>query len=443
MLPILRRTSATPGGSAMRIRSRPIVCVVLFSFLLDLSVCAQSPTSEPTSSAVVPENGFLSPGKYTNAFFGFSLPIPKDAALREQTLSLQRGGAQDHFLLGIHSPHVGLTSFTITAREVPGESEKEARKNPSEATLSKPRETKIGSKTFWKSESLHKAGDRGMQTLVFSTTVDDYVLQFEIVSFNPKITAEIEQDIEQLTFFDPSTARAIAGADSKPYAPGASRFTASRIAQLTAGSISENVYRNDELGFRYQFPPGWVVMSRTAQQSGPQPGRQFVTGNSPTAQQEHEAASQCTRDLLFVTRHLEEDSRLGQFNSKILLAVVDPNCAPGSRFPRTVDDREAIQQIARLVVQYFRTSVMSPAAPARVRAFNSAGRTTIEISQAFAVPAPGQPDPVAVFYSTLVTEIDDCWVIWIFSAGDKKELEELRNTKIFFDAPVISPAGSE
>jgi hypothetical protein len=438
MFSILRRASAT-SGMAIRISVRPAALPILFSFLFGLSVCAQSLRPDRSSFSVVPENGLLSAGKYTNAFFGFSLPLPKDVDLREQTLSLKRG-TRDHFLLGFHSPGEGLTTFTITAREAPGTSEKEARKDAAGPNSSKPKEIKIGGRTFWRSESPKKIG---MQTLVFSTAMDDYAVQFEVISFNPEITMELERYIEQLTFFDPSKAQVMAGADSKPYTPGASQFPASRIVQLSAGSISGNVYRNQELGFRYEFPEDWVVMSRTTQESGAQPGRELIWGNSLTAQQEHEAVSQCTRDLLFVTHHLEEESKIGQFNSKVLLTVADPTCALGSRFPKTVDDREAIQQIARQVVQYFRTSVMSPTEPARVRAFSNAGRTTIEISQSFAVATAGQPGPTTVFFSTLVMQVDDYWVIWIFSTGDKKELEELRNTKIFFDAPVVPPTGSK
>jgi hypothetical protein len=437
MFPLSRRTSAAPGGLRTRVQPQPVVFVVLFSSLLASSLSAQSPAPESRSSGVVPENGFLSPEKYTNAFFGFSLPLPKGAGLREQTLSLNRG-TRDHFLLGYHSPNEGLTTFTITAREAPGGSEKEARKDAAGPNSSKPKEAKIGGRTFWRSESPKKLG---AQTLVFSTALDDYALRFEIISFNPDITVELERSIEQLTFFDPSRAKVMAGADGKPYTTGVSEFPTNRIAQLAAGSISGNVYHNEDLGFRYEFPRDWVVMSKTAQINGAPTGHQFIWGNSPTVQQEHEAASQCSRDLLFVTRHLEEDSKVEQFNSKVLLTVTDPNCAQGSRFPKTVDDREAIQQIARQVVQYFRTSAMSPAEPARVRAFNNAGRTTIEISQSFAVTTPGHPDPTAVLFSTLVMQIDGYWVIWIFSAGDKQELEELRNTKIFFDVSLASPVG--
>ena len=418
---------------------QPVVFVALFCFFLDIHLCALSPAPSLKSSNIAPETGYLSPSKYTNAFFGFSIPLPQNAGLREKTLSLNRGKL-DHLLIGFHSPSKDLISFTITAREVPGGSEKEAGKSAAGPNSSKPKETEIGGKTFWRSESLTKIGARNMQTLVFSTATGTYTLQLEIVSFNPEIAMEIERNIERLIFFDPSQAKSMAGADSKPYTPGASRFPATRIAQLSAGSISGNLYRNEELGFRYEFPQGWVLMSKAQEESAAETGHQFLWGNSPIAQEEHEIASQCTRNLLFVTRHLE-DSKAGRFNSRVLLMVVDAKCAPESSFPKTVDDREAIQRIAKQIVQYFRIGTKPSTEPARVRAFNNAGRIMIEVSQSFTESEPGQSEPATILSSTLLMQAGDFWVMWMFAAGDKKELEELRNTKIFFDAPLASPVG--
>jgi hypothetical protein len=399
-------------------------------FFPDLHVLGQSPSPSVSLPDLAPEIGLLSPSKYTNAFFGFSISLPQNADLREKTLSLNRG-TQDHLLIGFHSPSKDLISFTITAREVSGESESEARKSAAGPNSSTPKETKIGGRTFWRS----KTGGRKMQTLIFATAMDKYVLQFEVTSFNPEITTEIERNIEQLTFFDPSRAKVMAGTDSKPYTPGASQFPASGIARLSAGSVSGNVYRNQELGFRYEFPQGWVLMSKATEEGVPEAGQQFVWGNSTTAQQEHEAADQCARNLLLVTRHLE-GSENGRFNSRALLIVADPKCAPGSSFPKAVDDREALQQIARQIVQSFRIAPKSTPGPARVRAFNNAGRIMVEVSQSFTVDAPGQSDPATILSSTSLVQAGDYWVIWMFAAGDKGELEELRNSKIFFDDPV-------
>jgi hypothetical protein len=53
------------------------ISVVLAAFAFFLRVCCAQETS-----VAVPEAGFISPDKYTNAFFGFSLPLPQDSAFR-------------------------------------------------------------------------------------------------------------------------------------------------------------------------------------------------------------------------------------------------------------------------------------------------------------------------------------------------------------------------
>lgn len=429
---ILCRFPGVSGRAHLRVNLnfRSMIVLSLLCLCLQLRLYGQSPSPPLPLSDVGPETGFLSPSKYTNAFFGFSIFLPQDAGLREQTLSLNRG-TRDHLLIGFHSPSKNLVSFKITARELGDRSGKEARNSAAGPDSSKPRETEIAGRTFWKSASPKTVTDHNMQTLIFSTAINGYVLQFEVVSFNPEITAEIERDIEKVRFFDPSAARAMAGPDSQPYIPGASQFSANRIAQLSAGSISGNVYRNEQLGFRYEFPQGWVLMSKTTQTRGPEGGHEFIWGNSPSVQKEHEEASQCSRDLLFVTRYLE-DPTPGKFNARVLLVVGDPKCAPGSRFPKSVDDREAIQQIARQFTQYFKAVGMPWTEPARVRAFNNGDRLIIEILQS---SAQGQSGPASIFSSLLLMEAGDYWVMWMFEAGDKQELEELRNTRIFFDAP--------
>ncbi|HET9305693.1 MAG TPA: hypothetical protein VFO46_06655 [Candidatus Sulfotelmatobacter sp.] len=415
------------------------VAVFLLVFLsqVDLLLSSQSSSSVTAPSKIVPESGFLSPGKYTNAYFGFSLPIPQEINLRERTLSLNRS-ARNHFLLGFHSPNAGLVSFSITATEAPGVSEKESKKVTAGPNSSKSTETKIGGKTFWRSESSTKTGDRTMQRVVFSTSLDNYVLQFEFVSFSSDTTREIERHIGQLAFFDPSQAKFIAGADSKPYMPGAANFPVSCIAQLSFGSISGNLYRNEDLRFEYQFPEGWVLMSKAVNGRSGEDG-QFMWGNSPVAQEEHEGIGQCTRTLLFVRRYPEAPST-GEFNPMVLLLAADPKCFSGSGFPKAIDDRPAIQELARQIVHFFRTTTTTPQGPTTARAIRNAGRIMMEVSQSFILNAPGQTAPVTLLTSILIMQAGDNWVMWVFASGGKADMEELLSTKIFFDDPVALPA---
>jgi hypothetical protein len=116
----------------------------------------------------------------------------------------------------------------------------------------------------------------------------------------------------------------------------------------------------------------------------------------------------------------------------VVLIAADPKCISASGFPKSVEDRDSVQRIARDIVAYFKTTNSRPTSASRVRAFNNANRTMIDVSQSFTL-ASQAPTPVSIFSSMLIMETGDYWVIWIFAAGDKSELEGLKTTKIFFD----------
>ena len=55
-----------------------VVFVVLFCFFIDLHVFGQFPSPSLSSPELAPETGLLSPSRYTNAFFGFSISLPQE-----------------------------------------------------------------------------------------------------------------------------------------------------------------------------------------------------------------------------------------------------------------------------------------------------------------------------------------------------------------------------
>ena len=55
-------------------------------------------TAASASEELAPDSAYISPTKYTNAFFGFSMELPKE--LRWGTLSVNNGRQTDYFLCG-------------------------------------------------------------------------------------------------------------------------------------------------------------------------------------------------------------------------------------------------------------------------------------------------------------------------------------------------------
>lgn len=410
---------------------RLISALIAVSLLCAGPLSGQSTISESTSGRVSPESGFLSPAKYTNAFFGFSVALPQESVLNEQTLSLSRG-AHEHLLLSFHSTNGRLVSFTITANEISGATDKDARKIAESMDRSKPRRLLIGGKLFWTSGTVQTRHRTEMGTVVYTTTLGDYVLEFKIFALDAETSSELKQKVEQIAFFDPATSRTEAGADSRPYTPGFSPFVISLIARLSPGTVTGNMYSNDQLKFRYQYPSEWTLMSKAPGNEFFGSGATFFAGNSVAVQAEHEAANQCAKRLLFVRRFLENPPS-GQFNPVVVLLAADPKCVSRFGFPKSATDGESIQQVARDVLAYFKPEDAKLLGPSRVRAFSNAQHIMIDISQSFSLSVPAAIAPPNIRTSMLVMQSGEYWVIWEFAASDNAELEELRNTKVFLD----------
>jgi hypothetical protein len=178
--------------------------------LLTVGVIAQSTAPEQPT----PETGFISREKYTNAFFGFSLPLPQDAPIRD--FNPPSRDRSRHQLFGLQSQSNGLTTLGIMAFELSGTKD-EAKNTVSIPHARNIRQIQIGGKQFWKSESLQKTTGGKMHSASYATAISGYTLRVFLISFDPKLAQDLERCIESITFFDPANANDEAGPDSHPY----------------------------------------------------------------------------------------------------------------------------------------------------------------------------------------------------------------------------------
>ena len=180
--------------------------VLAFSVLLSMGCAAQE------TSVAVPESGFVSSEQYTNAFFGFSLPLPQDPALRGFALP-----SNFHSLFGLQAQTNGLTTFAIFAKETSGASSKLARRAAAGPKEEYTRKISIEGKEVWKSDTQQRSSVGTMRTIDYETAINGYLLSFKIVSFDPKLTDTLQHSIESIKFFDPTKAREMAGPNSREY----------------------------------------------------------------------------------------------------------------------------------------------------------------------------------------------------------------------------------
>ena len=212
-----------------------------------------------------------------------------------------------------------------------------------------------------------------------------------------------------------------------------------RIAQLSKGSTSGDSYANPDLGFRYQLPSGWSVNERETTAV-----HQFAWMDDPGTKTQTQSPSACSKTLLFVTKH-PEGMKLNSFDPLALMVAIDPACFPEIVFPKSATERDAIQKAAGQILGHLQTPGSAVRGPARVRAFDNAGRVMLEISRPLSITtrevALGSLTTVRnINRSVLAMSASGYWVLWIFVTGDDVDMDYLKATKIFLDPPGDSPA---
>jgi hypothetical protein len=391
--------------------------------------------------AAIPETGYVSGSQYVNAFFGFSLPLPQDADFRDFAL---RSQGNSHSIFGLQTRRNGLTTLTISATQATGNPNEEARQAAAGAKESSVKKVEIGGKKFWKSEAEDSSRAGTMHMLVFATAMRGYTLEFMVVSFDGKLAKELRQSIESITFVDPSQAKSLAGSSARLF-PAKVEDTPSltvsptHIAQLRLGVVSDNTYTNDTLGFSFQFPAGWVVADKVAQDKVVEAGHQFAYGNDPAAAREHEIAQECGRILLSATQY-PEGTKTDGVNPLVAIMAFDSACLPGVHLPTSTSDGDAIRQLGTQIIKSLSGTRFIGKGQNRIRAFTLLNRMMLDVSSGFKVNLPGKKEPLDVFSSLIFTEENDYWVMWLFMSGSQSGLDDLRKSIRIAFAPSVGAA---
>jgi VWFA-related protein len=200
---------------------------MIFGTALLLAVTAVTSLAQTPSR---PEDGFVAPAKYTNAFFGFSLPLPRDADLR---ILPKNGDPREPFRHLLFLASSGSKGYPVIA-VLADETSRSGNANPRKAVLALGAPdvdlVQISGQEFsrgtWRKVTVYGA----IYGVGYAAVLKGYVLYVCAFSFDRKALAEIERSIRQLTLFDPASAEQQAGPASQPYegppAPSKSGTTA-------------------------------------------------------------------------------------------------------------------------------------------------------------------------------------------------------------------------
>lgn len=210
----------------------------------------------------------------------------------------------------------------------------------------------------------------------------------------------------------------------------------SQIAQISAGDISGNTYRNTDLGLRYEFPTGWNVSPEATT-----PEHQYGWKDDPSGKS---TANPCSRRLLFVTKHHEGMTLIGLDPMAVVVAV-DPACLPDATFPQSPNDQKATRRVVEQVLDHIQTPRLAWKSESKVHPFEYAGRVFIELSHSFSIVIrePGSKGLQRVISSVAVAPVGKYWVVWIFVAANDADLGDLKGSRIFFDEEKSRPGDTK
>jgi hypothetical protein len=394
---------------------------------------------EPRTALVIPESGFISSHHYTNAYFGFGLPLPKG---RFGIVDVSHDmWALRHDLLFLRSIDSGLA---ISATPVLDSAEDEARRISLMGTRSHAgtKIIDIDGRPFWKSElgeeifgvdTRHPG--RKWWRASYAIALRGFVIHFWASSYGEQVQKELQECIESVKFFDPSHAIDRAETD-KPFLSQAGRLRLESAPHLDVnlldpGNVHANAYTNSLLGFSYVFPAGWYPADSATSGTMERIRRWAGAGTIPLAQEQ--PTERCGRVLSWATKFPEQDPSHG-FNSRIVIFAADPMCfAPNVKFPASVHDR-SIELFTDALATALSGSSLLPYGRKSVGATSLGGHLFFEIPGAAPIPPREGSLMHRAHRSLVLTTMQDYWIIWLFESETESQVYDLIKSGIIFDS---------
>lgn len=194
------------------------------------------------------------------------------------------------------------------------------------------------------------------------------------------------------------------------------------VSQLPDGLLTGNVYTNDAVGVSFYFPSTWTAK--------PDPKGPVHLDPKPYGR-----ANQCTKVLLTI----EAPGKVkGRFSSFGMVLAIDPKCLSAGPFPKSTDDKDAINQVTNKIIKYFKdTSFFSPygVTTYALRTDANQGPMLIAMKGGMIInavlghPAP-KKEPLTVSTFFALQESRGYWIAWGYMADDPSKVELQKNSSM-------------
>ncbi len=406
---------------------------------------AQSAASSPSTTnnifGIDPEDAYLSPSRYANAYFGFAFELPDDAALklvpmpastdrRIQLLEMS-GATAEHAGISLSAYEYKNKNYTDAKTLLRRELDQELFVGVEE--LHGIGKTTVGSYAFYYYETR-----RGVdQHVVLAGEMNGYVLNADLRARDPKLVHELLAAFSKMECFTPQETRQHAGAQATPYqGPAISAEHLREVREsvpgdhIEAGRVAGNVYRNDQIGLTYEFPAGWSVEPHGAVEPAVERYREKVSGEPLLGPRERAVVKACRRTLLSVWRHTPDSEGQVPYDEfgEVTLSTMPLSCFPNIRFPEDPKDAAAIRQF--VVGLSFTLPLQRDMTTART--YEAGGKTFVLTQGTIAYKAQNEALSTRISVALAMTANRGYLLIWLFAAPHEGELRELLQAKVGF-----------
>jgi hypothetical protein len=391
-----------------------------------------------------PEDAYLSATRYTNAHFGFSFDFPDALKLRPmpqpaspdrriQLLELS-GSTTAHPAISIGVYEHKTKNYTDAKTLLRRQLDQELFHGVEELHgISK---TTVGNRQFYYFEARQGVD----QHISLAGEVEDYVLQIDLRTRDPKLLKDLQADIVAMEFFSAHDAGKHCGSIASPYqGPAISAEHLRQIREtvpaesIDPGKVTAGVYRNAQVGLSYQIPPGWDVQPVGAIEPAVERYREKMLGEPLLGPRERALVKLCRKTLVSAWRTKPDSDGQVPYDDfgEVTLSALPLSCFPNIRFPNDIQDAASIREfvMGMNISQPLQRDMTSASA------FTADGKLYVVTRGTIAYKEQGDSLSRRVSVSLVMAEQRGYLLIWLFAAPHEAEMRELMSAKVNFEAP--------
>ncbi|HEX8800895.1 MAG TPA: hypothetical protein VF772_19900, partial [Terriglobales bacterium] len=434
-------------------KSRISLLVVLFCLLAEAGALAQfedllsSPAANPPADTEHvgpgPEDALLSPTCYVNTYFGFKLDFPSDAKLK--AIAVPATADRRIQLLEMVGASPEYAAISISVYEY---------KNKNYTDAKGILRRQLDQELFIGVEELHglakisianhpfyyfETRRGGEQHMDLAADLPGYVLLVMLKANDPRMVKELASEFYHLDFFPPPEASRHATTDAKPYDGPA--ISAQRLREvkrsapaehMDPGKIEGNIYRNAQIGVKYEFPQGWSIQPHGAIEPAVIHYREKVTGEPTLGPRERAVVQACRRTLLSAWRTKPDADGQVPYDEfgEVTLSAMPLSCFPNIHFP---DDPKDAAAIRRFVVELSLTEPLQRDMT-DARTYEAGGQSFVLTHGTIAYKEDGDALSHRISVAMALTQHRGYLLLFLFAAPHDAELRELMASKVGFDA---------